>query len=310
MRTTEILAIALGLMVSTAYSAPTGTINGRGPQSDTQPAEDAVNDAVNRLRPASALKSRGLQLDTRAPQDPVSDAINALRPGSSIKSRAAQGQFKVEDDGGNNNLPQASPPSLKSRTAQNAGADQDAAFDSINRALPASSRRSAQAPDAVFESIEQSLNPSGRRARSPQGQGRIEDNGGNNNLPQASPPNLNSRDAQAPDAVFESIEQSLNPSSRRRSPQVQGRIEDDAARPSLPQPNPPSLKSRGAQAPDAVFESIENSLNPSARRSAQGENRNENGIRPNIPQAQNQSGRKVRSAETASNDRGEASEQS
>jgi hypothetical protein len=188
MRSTEILAIALGLFASTAYSAPTGSINGRGPQTDTRPAEDAVNDAVNRLRPASTLKSRGLQLDTRAPQDPVSDAINRLRPSSS--------------------------------------------------------RRSAQAPDAVFESIEGSLNPSSRQVRSAQVQGRIEDDGRNNNRPQPNPPSR--RSAQAPDAVFESIEGSLNPSSRR-SAQGENRNEN-GIRPNVPQAQgPPSLKTRSPQ---------------------------------------------------------------
>ncbi|KAH5726929.1 hypothetical protein HBI18_117280 [Parastagonospora nodorum] len=140
MRSTEILAIALGLFASAAYSAPTGTINGRGPQTDTQPAENAVNDAVNKLRPASTLKSRGPQLDARAPQDPISDAINRLRPASGRRSaqgpgaafesienalnpsgrRSAQGENRNEN-GIRPNVPQAQgPPSLKTRSPQTA----------------------------------------------------------------------------------------------------------------------------------------------------------------------------------------------
>ncbi|KAH3907834.1 hypothetical protein HBH56_181550 [Parastagonospora nodorum] len=267
MRSTEILAIALGLFASAAYSAPTGTINGRGPQTDTQPAENAVNDAVNKLRPASTLKSRGPQLDARAPQDPISDAINRLRPASGRRSAQGPGAAfesienalnpssrkvrspqapggRIEDDG-NNNLIRPNPPSR--RSAQGPGA----AFESIENALNPSSRRSAQGPGAAFESIENALNPSGRQVRSPQRQGRVEDDGGNNNLPQANPPSR-----------------------------------------------------RSAQGPGAAFESIENALNPSGRRSAQGENGNENGIRPNVPQAQGPPSLKTRSPQTASNRNG------
>ncbi|KAH3944741.1 hypothetical protein HBH98_144440 [Parastagonospora nodorum] len=289
MRSTEILAIALGLFASAAYSAPTGTINGRGPQTDTQPAENAVNDAVNKLRPASTLKSRGPQLDARAPQDPISDAINRLRPASGRRSAQGPG----------------------------------AAFESIENALNPSSRRSAQGPGAAFESIENALNPSSRKVRSPQAPGgRIEDDG-NNNLIRPNPPPR--RSAQGPGAAFESIENALNPSSRRsaqgpgaafesienalnpsgrqvRSPQRQGRVEDDGGNNNLPQANPPSRRS--AQGPGAAFESIEKALNPSGRRSAQGENRNENGIRPNVPQAQGPPSLKTRSPQTASNRNG------
>ncbi|KAH4055919.1 hypothetical protein HBI56_152950 [Parastagonospora nodorum] len=210
MRSTEILAIALGLFASAAYSAPTGTINGRGPQTDTQPAENAVNDAVNKLRPASTLKSRGPQLDARAPQDPISDAINRLRPASGRRSAQGPG----------------------------------AAFESIENALNPSSRRSAQGPGAAFESIENALNPSSRKVRSPQAPGgRIEDDG-NNNLIRPNPPSR--RSAQGPGAAFESIENALNPSGRR-SAQGENRNEN-GIRPNVPQAQgPPSLKTRSPQ---------------------------------------------------------------
>ncbi|KAH4296030.1 hypothetical protein HBI02_171030 [Parastagonospora nodorum] len=232
MRSTEILAIALGLFASAAYSAPTGTINGRGPQTDTQPAENAVNDAVNKLRPASTLKSRGPQLDARAPQDPISDAINRLRPASG--RRSAQGPGAAFES-----IESALNPSSR-RSAQGPGA----AFESIENALNPSSRRSAQGPGAAFESIENALNPSGRQVRSPQRQGRVEDDGGNNNLPQANPPSR--RSAQGPGAAFESIENALNPSGRRSAQGENGN--ENGIRPNVPQAQgPPSLKTRSPQ---------------------------------------------------------------
>lgn len=217
MRSTGFIAIALGVLASTAYSAPIG-LSERSAQLGQACSSDSPCPS-RKVRSINGLMSRGPQIDLGPTLESPSPPAGS---GEKLKARTAQlGAIRPDNNGGSA-LPQASPPSLKKRVAQS------------GRIEPGNDGPGA--PSAP-----------GLKARHPQDQRPVDQNRGDSNRIPSPTNNLNSRAPQSKGRVEvgdnggETYRAQNPPALKARSPQGKQLIKNGGGDTSRAQ-NPPSLR--------------------------------------------------------------------